>query len=32
MGIKKYRKEPLTIAMLQRSIDLGVWDSQRLDE
>jgi hypothetical protein len=30
MGIKKYRKESLTVVMLQRSIDLGAWDSQRL--
>ncbi|WP_036003734.1 DUF1493 family protein [Paraburkholderia caribensis] len=32
MGIKKYPKERLTIAMLQRAIDLGAWDSQRLNE
>ena len=32
-GIKKYeQREPLTVAMLQHAIDLGVWDSQRLKE
>lgn len=32
-GVKKYEeREPLTIAMLQHAIDLGVWDSQRLSE
>ncbi|MFT4065345.1 DUF1493 family protein [Paraburkholderia sp.] len=32
-GIKKYEKrQPLTVAMLQHAIDLGVWDSQRLME
>lgn len=32
-GIKKYEKrEPLTVAMLQHAIHLGVWDSQRLME
>ena len=25
-------KEPLTVAMLQRAIDVGVWDSQRIKE
>lgn len=32
-GIKKYEKtEPVTVGMLQRAIDLGIWDSQRLRE
>jgi hypothetical protein len=32
-GIAKYEhREPLTVGMLQRAIDLGVWDSQRLRE
>lgn len=28
----KIDKEPLTVAMLQRAIELGVWDSQRLEK
>ena len=28
----KIEKEPLTVAMLQRAIDLGVWVSQRIKE
>lgn len=32
-GIKKYdQREPLTLAMLQRAIDLGVWETERLRE
>jgi hypothetical protein len=32
-GIKKYdQREPLTVAMLQRAVDLGVWDTERLRE
>ena len=32
-GVKKYdRREPLTLAMLQRAIDLGAWDTERLME
>lgn len=32
-GIKKYEhREPLTVGMLQRAIDLGIWNSQRLRE
>lgn len=32
-GIKKYdQREPLTLAMLQRAIELGVWDTERLRE
>ncbi|MBN3805622.1 DUF1493 family protein [Paraburkholderia sp. Ac-20336] len=32
-GIKKYdQTEPLTVAMLQQAIALGVWDSERLKE
>ncbi|WP_250482723.1 DUF1493 family protein [Caballeronia sp. GaOx3] len=32
-GIKKYNeREPLTVAMLQRAIDLGVWETERLRE
>jgi len=27
---KKYEREPLTVAMLQYAIDLGVWDSEHL--
>jgi hypothetical protein len=27
---KKYDKEPLTLAMLERAIDLGTWDSKKL--
>jgi hypothetical protein len=30
-GIKKYdRREPVTVAMLQRAIHLGVWNTERL--
>ncbi|MGF6743596.1 DUF1493 family protein [Paraburkholderia atlantica] len=32
-GVKDYKnKEPITIGMLQRAIELGVWDSQRVSE
>jgi hypothetical protein len=32
-GIRQYdQREPLTLAMLQRAIALGVWDSERLRE
>lgn len=32
-GIKTYKeREPLTVAMLQRAIDLGVWETERLRE
>ncbi|HEV3426846.1 MAG TPA: DUF1493 family protein [Paraburkholderia sp.] len=31
-GIKKYEREPLTLAMLQRAIDLGVWETACLRE
>lgn len=32
-GIKKYdQREPLTLAMLQRAIDLGIWDTEGLRE
>lgn len=32
-GIKKYdQREPLTVGMLQRAIELGIWDSERLKE
>ncbi|RDJ99634.1 DUF1493 family protein [Paraburkholderia lacunae] len=27
---EKYDKEPLTVAMLERAIKLGVWDSKKL--
>jgi hypothetical protein len=27
---RNVEKEPLTVAMLQRTIDLGVWDSERI--
>jgi hypothetical protein len=29
---KESQRQPLTVAMLQRAIDLGVWDSERLRE
>jgi len=29
---KKLEREPLTVAMLQHAINLGVWDSRRLKE
>lgn len=32
LKIPEYVREPLTVAMLQRAIDLGVWDSQRVRE
>ncbi|ADG19961.1 protein of unknown function DUF1493 [Paraburkholderia atlantica] len=32
-GVKDYKnKEPITVGMLQRAIELGVWDSQRVSE
>jgi hypothetical protein len=32
-GVKDYKtKEPITVGMLQRAIELGVWDSQRIAE
>ena len=32
-GIRKYdQREPLTLAMLQRAIDMGVWSTERLRE
>ncbi|WP_028218230.1 DUF1493 family protein [Paraburkholderia oxyphila] len=27
---KKYDKQPLTVGMLERAINLGVWDSEKL--
>jgi len=27
---KRYEREPVTVAMLQRAIDIGAWDSARL--
>jgi hypothetical protein len=31
-GYLKVPKEPLTVAMLQRAIDLGLWDTEKLRE
>jgi hypothetical protein len=32
LKIPEYVREPLTVSMLQRAIELGAWDSQRLRE